>query len=173
VNHFQNDRLSAGYSTVELAVVICVVAVFLAIAVVPKYTPGRERAQVAAAELEASLRYAQRVALSRDRTVRITFSVVSNSYSVHIANTNATGGYEFLKDPTTQTDWVRSISNVYAGVRISTTDIAGASVLYFNRTNGIPCGSSGAAIATTGRIVFAAGPTITVTPDTGYVSTMP
>lgn len=172
-NHLQSRKLSPGYSTVELAVVMCIVAVFLAIAIAPEYTPKTEKAEIAAADVGAGLRYAQRVALSRDRTVRITFSAVSNSYSVHIADTNAPGGYRFLKDPVTQMDWTRSISNLYAGVCISTVDIAGANVLYFNRTNGIPCSSSGEALAATGRIVFAAGPTIAITPDTGYVSTTP
>jgi Tfp pilus assembly protein FimT len=172
-NHPQGNECSIGYSTIELAVVIAITVVFLAIAVAPKYAPRSERAQIAASDLEAGLRYAQRVALSRDRTVRFSFSVVSNSYTVQIADTNAPGGFSFLKEPATQTDWAKNISNSYAGVRISSVNIAGTNVLYFNRTNGVPCGTSGAPIATTGIIVFAAGPTVAVSPDTGYVSTIP
>ncbi|MBA4388010.1 MAG: hypothetical protein C0404_08520 [Verrucomicrobia bacterium] len=162
----------AGHTVIELVAVVGIVAIFLAIAIAPKFSPQSERAQVAAFDLETSLRYAQKLAFSRERNVRVTFSVVSNAYWVDLSDTNAPGGYKSARNPVTQQDWNTVFSDMYAGVRLSSVSLAGG-VLVFNRTNGVPCANSGTPIAATATVVFVSGPTIMITPDTGYVSKNP
>jgi prepilin-type N-terminal cleavage/methylation domain-containing protein len=173
-HHPRHGTLSStdeGFSLIELIVVIAITAV-LAIAAIYSI-PGlqADRDQVAAQTLLTHLQYARDVAVNRETTTKIVFSIPLNSYSVFISDTDAPGGYAMMKDPATQTDLVVNISQSYPDVALSTVSIGGNNTLIFSKTNGIPCDISGSALVTTGTISFNSGSTVTVTPRTGYVGT--
>jgi Tfp pilus assembly protein FimT len=152
----------------ELMVVLAITA---ALAIVALFSiPGlkSDRNQVAVEMLAAHLRYARDMAVNRERTTYVAFSVSSNRYAVFIA-TNAAVAYapsSFVpaKDPVDQTDWIVILSNDYPEVALST-----ATDILFSRTNGIPCNVSGTPLTSTITVTFASGRFVTITPDTGFV----
>lgn len=163
----------AGVTLVQVLVVIVIVGILGAVAVLRLADLQAPRDEMAASTLMMHLRYAQSVALSRECTTRVKFSVASNRYSVAIADTNAPGGYVLLKDPVTRADWVTDLSAEFPGVALSTVDFNLQDALLFSATNGAPCDGSGAALTATGRIAFVSGRTLTVARETGYVALSP
>jgi Tfp pilus assembly protein FimT len=152
----------------ELVVVLAIAAVLVAVAAFS--IPGLrfDRTQVAADTLAAHLRYARDMAVNRERTTCVAFSVTSNRYAVYIATNDAVAyaaaSFVPAKDPVDQTDWVVILSNDYPEVALSTT-----TSLLFSRTNGIPCDISGVPLTATTTVTFASGRTVTISPQTGFV----
>lgn len=157
----------AGFTVVELILVIAIVGIIAVMAVLKLPSIQTHRDRSAAEELMMHLRYAQNLAMNRERTTRVEFDVASHSYSVFIADA---GGFVPAKDPVTQTDWVVNISERFSGVELSSVNINGGNELRFSETNGIPCDVSGAPIASDGTITFRSGLKVVITPETGYVS---
>jgi len=159
---------NSGFSLIEL-MVVATIAVVLAVAAVYSLSGIRaERNRVAAETLMMHLRYARDVAVSREKNMKIVFSVPSNSYSISIEDTNAPGGYAFANDPATQTDLVVDISQSYPGVALSAVN---NNMVIFSKTNGVPYDISGLPLSSTGTISFSSGSTVTIAPRTGYVGT--
>ena len=158
-----------GFSLVELIVVMLVISI-LAVLAIEKITTvlSSTRAQLAANDLSVNLRYIQNMAMDRERTTRVIFSVASNTYSVTIYGTNS---FMAVNGPVKQSPWLVNISDRFSGVALANVDIdgMGGATLYFSATNGIPLNTNGAWLTTNGSITFNSGLTVTIAPDTGYV----
>ncbi len=162
------DR-AGGFSLVELIVVMLVISI-LAVLVFEKITTvlSSTRAQLAANELSVNLRYIRNMAMDQERTTRVIFSVASNSYAVAIYASNS---FVAAIDPVTQSHWLVAISDRFPGVALTTVNIGGSNTVYFSGTNGVPLiNTNGALLTTNGIIAFDTGLTVTIAPDTGYVS---
>ena len=159
-----------GFSLLELIVVMLVISI-LAVLAIEKITTvlSSTRVQLAANELSVNLRYIRNMAMDQERTTRIQFYVVSNSYQVFVSDATGTN-YVSAQDPVKQSSWLVTISDRFSGVALTNVNIGGSNTVYFSRTNGIPCYDAGLTpLTTNGIIQFNAGLTITIAPDTGYV----
>jgi len=160
-----------GFSLVELIVVMLVISI-LTVLVFEKIATvlSSTRARLAINELSVNLRYIRNMAMDRERTTRVTFSVASNSYSVEIYDTNAPGSYAAANDPVKQSPWLVTISDRFSGVALANVNIGGFDTVYFSETNGIPLiNTNGTPLTTNGNITFNTGVTVTIAPDTGYI----
>lgn len=170
--HFRNK--AGGFSLVELIVVMLVISI-LAVLVIEKIATvlSATRAQLAANELSVNLRYIRNMAMDRERTTRVIFSVVSNSYAVAIYDTNS---FVAANDPVKQSPWKVTISDRFTGVALANVNIdgLGGATLYFSATNGVPLiDTNGAPLTTNGSITFNSGVTMTIMPGTGYIGLSP
>jgi len=165
-----HSAFSSAFSLVELIVVMLVISILAVLAIEKIATVlSSTRAQLAANELGVNLRYIRNMAMDRERTTRVIFSVASNSYSVAIYDTNAPGGYAVANDPVKQAPWRVAISNRFPGVALTNMNIGGGNTVYFSETNGIPCYNTNSPLTTNGSISFNSGLTVTIAPDTGYI----
>ena len=157
----------------ELIVVMLVISILMVL-VVEKITTviSSTRAQVAANELRVNLRYIRKMAMDRERTTRVIFSVVSNSYVVAIYDTNAPGNYAAAVNPITQSPWLVDLDEQFSGVAFSVSNIPG-NALYFSATNGIPCYNTNSPLTANGGINFNSGLTVIIVKDTGYIGLSP
>jgi len=158
-----------GFSLVELIVVMLVISILAVLAIEKIATVlSSTRAQLAANELSVNLRYIRNMAMDRERTTRVIFSVASNSYSVWVYDTNAPGSYAAAVNPVTQSPWVVDVGERFPGVALAVSNIPG-NTLYFSATNGIPLNTNGTWLTTTGSITFNSGLIVTIAPETGYI----
>ena len=163
-----HSPFSFGFSLVELVVVMFVISI-LAVLVFEKITTflSSTRAQLAANELGVNLRYIQNMAMDRERTTRVIFSVASNSYSVWVYGTNS---FVAANDPIKQSPWLVALSGRFPGVSLKNVNIGGGDTVYFSGTNGIPLiNTNGDLLTTNGSILFNSGLTVTIVPGTGYI----
>ena len=168
---FRLSTSRRGFSLLELIVVMLVISI-LAVLVFEKIATvlSSTRARLAINELSVNLRYIRNMAMDRERTTRVTFSVASNSYSVEIYDTNAPGSYAAANDPVKQSPWLVTISDRFSGVALANVNIGGFDTVYFSETNGIPLiNTNGTPLTTNGNITFNTGVTVTIAPDTGYI----
>ncbi|MBU4201237.1 MAG: type II secretion system GspH family protein [Verrucomicrobia bacterium] len=156
-----------GFSLIEMIVVMLVMGILVVLAVEKFTSVSSIYAPLAADELIVNLRYIRNLAITRERSTRVIFSVVSNSYVVSLANTN--GLYVAAKDPVSQSPWVVDVAERFSGVALSNVNIGGSSTLYFSGTNGIPCYNTNTPLTANGTIVFNSGLTVMIAPDTGYI----
>ncbi|MCG2660078.1 MAG: prepilin-type N-terminal cleavage/methylation domain-containing protein [Kiritimatiellae bacterium] len=168
--HFR-DR-AGGFSLVELIVVMLVISI-LAVWGIEKITTvlSSTRAQLAANELCVNLRYIRNMAMDRERTTRVIFSVASNSYSVAISDTN--GIFSQAANPVTQSPWEVYVDERFPGVELVGVSNIPNNTLDFSATNGIPLNTNGVWLTTTGSITFNSSLTVTIMPDTGYIGLSP
>lgn len=166
------DRL--GFSLVEMIVVMLVISILMVLVFEKLTIVSSTRAQLAANELRVNLRYIRNMAMDRERTTRVIFSVASNSYSVAISDTN--GVFSPAKNPATQLPWLVDLDERFSGVALASVNVdgLGGATLYFSATNGIPLiNTNGAPLTTNGSIVFNSGLTVTIVHDTGYIGLSP
>ncbi|MBU1857719.1 MAG: prepilin-type N-terminal cleavage/methylation domain-containing protein [Verrucomicrobia bacterium] len=158
-----------GFTLIELIVVILVISI-LAVLAVEKIAAvlSSTRAQLAANEISLNLRYIRNMAMDQERTTRVIFSVVSNSYSVAIYDTNTSNFVEAVNPVTQQSPWLVDVNKRFPGVELAVSNIPG-NTLYFSKTNGIPCYNTNSPLTTNGSITFDSGLTVTIVPDTGYI----
>ncbi len=164
---FRLSTRRPGFTLIELVVVILALAILslLAVEKIAGLDSGRDR--LAADELRVNLRYIRNLAMARERMTRVVFSVASNSYAVEICDTN--GSFALAANPATQLPWVVNVGRRFPGVEFASVNIGGSNLLYFNITNGAPCISTNAQLASEGAIVFNSGRRLTVAPGTGYI----
>jgi prepilin-type N-terminal cleavage/methylation domain-containing protein len=156
-----------GFTLLELVVVIAIIAI-LAVTGVNLAEVQSQRSRSAADELALHLGYARKLALSRERHVKVLFETSLNRYSVAIVNTN--GSQAYARDPLTQNDLIVNLDDRFPNVKLSAVDFNGNNVLVFNATNGLPCDvTTNGSLAGTGTVTFASGIVVTVTPLTGYI----
>lgn len=156
-----------GFSLLELVIVIAIIAVLMVVVSLKLANVQPQRDRLAADELAMHLRYGQQLALSRECNVKVIFSTVSNQYSIWI-ETNV-GSYAYAKDPVTQSNLAVIVDDRFEGVKLNTVSVNIDPALYFNKTNGIPCGTDNVQLTATGTVAFLSGKMVTVTPLTGYV----
>ena len=167
-----HSAFSSAFSLVELIVVMLVISILAVLAVEKIATVlSSTRARLAANELSVNLRYIRNMAMDRERTTRVIFSVVSNSYSVWVYDTNTSDFVEAV-NPVTQSPWVVDVDERFSGVALSVSNIPG-NTLYFSETNGIPCYNTNSPLTNNGIIVFNSGLTVTIAPATGYIGLSP
>jgi prepilin-type N-terminal cleavage/methylation domain-containing protein len=164
------QRARNAFTIVEVAVVLSALSILAVAVFLLRSTAPDQCARMAARELAAHLRYAQRLAVARERTTRFAFDVAANSYAVSIADTNAPGGYAPLKDPVTQEDWNVAVADRFPGVELATANINGNNVLYFAGTNGIPWDIFRVPLSGPGTVSFRSGIAIEIAVLTGYVT---
>ena len=175
-SHFLPDRPrpgagAAGFSLVEVVVVILIIGLIALAALRNLPDPRSLEGGLAADQMRAHLRYAQRMAMDRERNVQVIFRVASNSYDVLLADTNvAPVTYALARHPTTQQDWRVNLDDEFQDVTMTAASIGGSNVLVFSSTGGLPCQASGAAVTSTATITFGAKFTVSIIPGTGYVA---
>ncbi|MDI6774484.1 MAG: prepilin-type N-terminal cleavage/methylation domain-containing protein [Verrucomicrobiota bacterium] len=160
----------SGYTLSELLVVLAVVATVTIGAFMAMPDPRGQDDRLATDQLRAGLRYAQNLAMCRERFVRVAFSVASNTFAVAIATSNPPTAYVSVPHPVRQTDWLVSFGEDYPDVKLAAVNIGGGDGLLFSATNGVPCAGSGALLDSTGVVTFASGRRLNITPGTGYVT---
>lgn len=164
-----NAAARAGFSMLELVVVIAIAVVLITVAAFSIPSLRSDRNQVAIDMLAVHLRYARDMAVNRDRTTGVIFSVPSNLYAVVIATNDAVAYapavFTPVQDPVKQTDWVVLLSNDYPDVTLSTA----TNLILFSRTNGIPCDASGSPLVATASVTFTSGRTVLIVPETGFI----
>lgn len=159
-----------GLTLVEVAVVLAITAILCAAIAYGLASIRSEQDQMAAQTIQTHLQYARDVAVNRELTTKVEFSVLLNQYSLYVADTNAPGGFRLLSDPLTQGECIMSISEKHPGIELSSVNIDGGSLVYFSQTNGIPYNASGTPLASIATISLATGSKVRITPLTGYVS---
>ncbi len=164
------DRM--GFSLVELIVVLLLIAILAVLAVEKINTViSSTRGRLAADELGVNLRYIRNMAMDQERTTRVIFNVASNLYSVAVADTNVPGGFMVASDPVKQSPWRVAFSDRFPGVELVDVNIGGGDTVYFSDPNGVPwINTNGTVLATNGSVTFNSGLTVTIAPDTGYIS---
>lgn len=75
-------RRSAGFSLIEMLVVVAIMAI-VAAAVVPQLNLARQRVRGATRQVAAELAYAQRLALTLQNDVRVRVDTATNALQIH------------------------------------------------------------------------------------------
>ncbi len=165
----EGDSASSGFSLIELVVVLLLVGIVGLVAVERVNVATSVRSRLAANELMVNLRHIRNTAMQRERTMRVSFDLASNSYSVAVYDSTAPGNFAPAVNPADRKDWNVSISRRFPGVSLASVDINGGAILFFNGTNGAPAGAGGSGLTTNGLVVFNTGVMVFVVPGTGYV----
>jgi type II secretory pathway pseudopilin PulG len=161
----------AGFTLTQLVVVLAIVAIVTLGGFMAMPDPRSQDDRLATDQLRSSLRYAQNLAVCRERFVRVAFNVASNTYAVSIATGNPPTAYVAVPHPVKQTDWIESFTEDFPDARLASAAIGGTNILLFNGTNGVPWNaSSGSASTATGIVTFASGRQVNIFPGTGYVT---
>jgi prepilin-type N-terminal cleavage/methylation domain-containing protein len=160
----------AAFSLIELVVVILLVGIVVVVAVDRSMVASSVRGSIAANELVASLRYARNAAMRSEKTMRVSFDVASNLYSVAVYDLGAPGGFSNALNPADRRAWIVDLTERFQGVYLASVDINGGATLYFDGSNGIPLDAAGLTLATNGLIVFNSGAVVSIAPLTGYSS---
>ncbi len=153
-----------GFTLIELVMVLVLIGIIV-VMVIPK--PGDLTATNAGAfssKLQADMRYAQNLAMTRNQRARVTFRTSPNGYDVTLGGNPAS-------DPATGSPFSITLNTGrYAGISISAIGFSG-SYVEFN-TLGVPFDSGG--ILTVSKSVTVSGGSvnrdITVQPQTGAVN---
>ena len=163
-------RESAGFTLVELALAITIVAI-LAWLAVPKIADlGGMRLDAAARRVAADLRYAQSRAIGTRTIHGLHFEPSSGRYTVY-APTPSTP----LADPADRARTLRVVFDQrveYRGVAIASASFGASPTVSFDYF-GVPRDSAGADLAAPGRVVLSyqgATDTVEVAPGTGKVT---
>jgi prepilin-type N-terminal cleavage/methylation domain-containing protein len=166
---------AAGFTLIELIVVMVVVAV-TAMAAIPAMTNvGSTRRLAAARQVMRDLSYARERALSTGTRTWVVFAVGANTYTVLQENPASPGraGAAAMTDP-------NGSGRTYVQ-RLNTGEFAGVTLASANFDNGNevgfdwcakPLNSTQAPLAAAGVVTLTGGTTVTVQPATGLV-TMP
>lgn len=163
------SSFSAAFSLIELIVVMLIVGILAMVTIIKFTGVDSSSNRVAANELRSHLTYIRNMAMSRERAMKVQFSVVSNRYNVYMATNKWTDGYLPAKDPVTQKDWIVDLNSKFSGVTLASIDINGGNTLFFSETNGMPFDAAWAPLTANGVITFKNSTLrVRVIPVTGY-----
>jgi prepilin-type N-terminal cleavage/methylation domain-containing protein len=160
----------SAFTLTELLVVLAIIGILTLAAFTVMPDPRGQDDRLALDQLRSSLRYAQNLAVCRERFVRIDFSTSANTYAVSIATNNPPTGYAPASHPVKQTNWVESFTVDFPSVQLRSVSVGGSTSLLFSATNGAPFASAGTLLTSTGVVTFASGRQLNIIPVTGYVT---
>ena len=166
--------LAAGFTLVELIVVLVITSILAALASPPLASIPPPRRNIAARQVVRDLAHARDRAISTGTRTWVVFSIATDSYSILAEDPANPGraGAMVLPDPTLNGQtYVR-----YFGVK-EFPDVSLASAVFDAGSEvgfdwkGKPYNSTSAALAVAGVVTFTGGTTITVQAETGTAST--
>ncbi len=152
-----------GFTLVELVMVLVLIGI-ISVVVIPKLGDmTATKAGALVSKIQADIRYAQNLAMTKNQRARVTFRTSPNGYDVTVGGAPAT-------DPVTGGPFSVTLNaGQYAGMSISTIGFSG-SYVEFN-TLGVPYDSAGP--LTAGKSITITGGSVsqnvTVQPQTGAV----
>jgi len=157
-----------GFTLIELVVIIVLLAILAAVAIPRLGDVASTKAAATAAKIKSDIRYAQELAMTRNRSYRVYFNSApapASGYAVvNDANNNGAWGEagEFAPDPSGKGNLSVTLnSGDYAGV---TASLSAGSYISFNSL-GRPTTGGGATIT-----MSPGGYTITIFAETGAVN---
>jgi type II secretory pathway pseudopilin PulG len=154
-------------SVIEIVTALLIIGIVTVIAVTKWQNIESCAPRLAARQLVNQLRYARSISLFNAVTTRIVFNIASNQYAVY---TNSGNSFVIARNPATRLDWIIRIDDDFPAARLTAANFNGGNILMFGLTNGIPCDSATQALSSAGSIVFNNGHSVSIAPDTGYVS---
>lgn len=155
---------------VEFIVVVALVAILIVFGLSRMLHIDAQRQLAASDELSVHLRHARSYAMSCERTIRITFDTTANRYDVEVADTNTPGAFVAAEDPAQRGPWTVFIDERFPGVKLDAVNIDGGGVLTFSERTGTPGNSTGGVLVANAVVTFASGARVSVTPDTGNIT---
>lgn len=151
-------RRAAGFTLIELVVVIVLLAVLAAVAL-PRLVEGSFRGAAFAEQVSAAFRYAQRLAVATGCEIEVQVSTATNSYAIRrrADGTDTTCG--------TAGAFTLDVPNPAGGGAFAATASGGVSV-----TQGLTLRFDGQGLPTpNGGTVVVGGRSIVIEADTGHV----
>lgn len=146
--------MDKGFTLIELVVVLVILAL-ISIITFSSITPlDSIRLNLAGQQIQSDIRYAQSLAVSIQRPVRISFSSGSDNYTVSFESTPGSGVWTTAKKYLSQDNFtVQLKSGTFAGIDITSVSFNGAETpLVFNKW-GNPCaGNVSTPLTSTGRV---------------------
>jgi MSHA pilin protein MshC len=161
-------RSSAGFTLIELVMVIVIVGILAAVAIPRFQAFNTIKLNSAVKKIVSDIRYTQSMAVSSHDMYGMTFDTAAERYEVRRIRDNS-----FAKDPFSRQDFVVNFITdpLYRGMDISSANFGGLNQLRFD-WNATPLNSNNVSLAAEGSVGISykgAGMTIFVSPGTGTV----
>ncbi len=161
----------AGFTLIEIIMVIVLLGVMAAVLVVGFSTFYNVKLDGAAAKLAADMRYCQQLAMHRNGTYAVVFEPGASRYTLYYLNGSTLTD---IPDPITHTAPARTTYGTgdYTGISLVSASFNGGQELRFT-PKGVPQDSNGNDLSSSGTAVIsssAGSQTVSVTPDTGLVT---
>jgi prepilin-type N-terminal cleavage/methylation domain-containing protein len=165
-------RRQAGFTLVELIAVMTLLALAAAIScgITLAYINSM-RAQGAAAQLTADLRFMQRLALHSGLRTWVAFDVSGNRYYLYMenrANLGKANRVAAIRPLDLSTGPVQLGAGAFCSVAISSVNIGGTTEVEFD-TFGVPYNANSNALTANGVISLSSGASVTIRPVGGMV----
>jgi prepilin-type N-terminal cleavage/methylation domain-containing protein len=165
-----SGRGASGFTLVELALVISIIAILAWVAYPRMAVLGEMRLEAAARRLAADLRYAQGQSVATRVTHGIWFDPARGRYTVYAETPGTPVVDPADRSHTLGVDFRRNAE--FHGVSIASASFGSTPAVSFD-SFGVPRDSAGADLARAGRIVLTYGDrsdTVSVAPATGMVT---
>lgn len=163
------QRGARGFTLIELAVVIAVIAILSGLAVPSLRWLGSARQNIAGTRVRAALVFAQQWALSTGDSCWAEVDLGQERLSVYVEQRGQPGiaNRVAMKDPLTRAPMVVQLGG--DGVVFQAVDIDGGSVLRFDG-DGVPHGAGGSPLTADGTVDLTGGNRVRVAHGTGLVT---
>lgn len=160
---------AAGFTLLELVVVVAVVGVMAAVAGPTLTRLGAARREFLATRVRNVLIYAQETAMTSDVDTWVVFDVDGGSVSAFVEDPDNPGraGRLALVDPLTRDDLVLDLGD--AGSSLTAADFASGDEVQFDQ-DGAPRGLDGSLLTSDGTVEVGGATTLRVTRNTGLVT---
>jgi prepilin-type N-terminal cleavage/methylation domain-containing protein len=163
---------SAGFTLVEVVVVLVITGILAASAVSAVARVGDLKAEAAVNTLAAHLRYLQALSMSRNSRTWMVFDQAAGTYRGYMEDHAHPGSANRLAapDPLSRKPLVVDLhAGLFTGLGIGSINFGGGSELCFD-PYGVPFNAAGAALDQEGTVVMTTHTTVAVSPETGYTS---